>query len=124
MPGTYFRTANKEELEPGEKKKVLVNGYPILLVNLEGELYALDEACLHQGGPLSEGSLEGEFILCPWHHWLTSAKTGKVVYPPIDGRVATYPVRLTEGWVEVGFPAKRKRYIAEKDATRYGAKAG
>ncbi len=122
MPDLWLEAIRVDELKPGQKRKLLLNGCPILVVNLEGQFYALDATCLHQGAPLCEGMLSGEFIVCPSHHWMTNVKTGKVAYPPIDGQVATYPVRLTENYVEVGFPAGMERFIAPEDAARYGAR--
>ena len=59
-----FRVA---DLQPGQVKRVVVDGEGVAIYNVEGTLYATQDACTHTGGPLSEGKLDEAMIVCPWH---------------------------------------------------------
>jgi nitrite reductase/ring-hydroxylating ferredoxin subunit len=89
----FIKVASISELELGSCKTVEVQGKAIALFNVGGKIYALDNTCLHQGGPLGEGRLEGEVVTCPWHMWEFNVRTGEKVGEP-SLRVATYPVQV------------------------------
>jgi nitrite reductase/ring-hydroxylating ferredoxin subunit len=89
----FIKVASISELELGSCKTVEVQGKAIALFNVGGKIYALDNTCLHQGGPLGEGRLEGEVVTCPWHVWEFNVRTGEKVGEP-SLRVATYPVQV------------------------------
>jgi len=67
----------------------------VAVFNVEGSYYAIDNTCLHRGGPLGEGELEGEVVTCPWHGWEYNVKTGACINNP-SVCVKSYPV-LVEG---------------------------
>ncbi len=74
----------------------------IALFNLDGKtFYAISNVCMHKGGPLSEGTLEGDIITCPWHGWKYSIRNGKS--PHVGGdSISSYPVYITgEGRIYV-----------------------
>ena len=89
----FVKVASVSELRPGSAKVIEVMGKTIALFNVEGTIYAMDNTCLHQGGPLGEGELQGEVVICPWHQWEYNVRTGEV---PGDSslKVATYPVQV------------------------------
>jgi nitrite reductase (NADH) small subunit len=89
----FIKVASISELSVGSSKTVEVQGKVIALFNVGGRIYALDNTCLHQGGPLGEGRLEGEVVTCPWHMWEFNVRTGEKVGEP-SLRVATYPVQV------------------------------
>ncbi len=91
---TFITVAKTDELAPGQGKLVVVKHKRIALFNVDGRYYALDDRCPHRGAPLSEGELEGETVVCPWHAAVFDLATGNVIQPPAAGRVATYAVRL------------------------------
>ena len=72
---------------------VEVGGKTIALFRCDGQVYAIDNTCLHQGGPLGEGSVSGTCVTCPWHGWEYDLKTGAC---QLDAsmRVQTFPVKL------------------------------
>ncbi len=76
-------------------------GRRIAIFNLDGTFYPIDEECTHAGGPLSEGTIDGEEIECPWHQGRFNIKTGAVVDPPPMDDLASYNVRLSGEDVEV-----------------------
>lgn len=80
---------------------VEVNGQRIALFNLDGEFYAIQDACTHEGGPLSEGVIDGEEVECPWHGAVFNIRTGAVRLDPADEAVRTYNVRVSGDAVEV-----------------------
>ena len=75
----YVKLANVGEVKHGEKKKVLINDKTILLLNVGGLYYALDNRCPHMGGLLSGGDLEGTTLTCPRHGAKFDVRTGKSV---------------------------------------------
>ena len=88
------RVGTIHDVPPGEMKRVEVGGKPILLVNLGGELLALDAECTHQEGPLEEGFLEGAEIECPWHGGVFDLKTGEPTSPPPTVPLSRYKVTV------------------------------
>ncbi len=76
--------AKLSELGPGSMKKVEVAGMDdIVVANVGGKIYAMRGVCNHQGGPLSEGELNGNVITCPWHGAKWDVTTGKLVEFPL-----------------------------------------
>ena len=65
MPGEFVKAAHKGELAPGQKKLVYLDGQRVLLVNVEGRYYALQEVCSHAQAYLSRGQVYGDDIVCP-----------------------------------------------------------
>ncbi len=94
------RVAAAGDIAPGTAKIVQAEGRTIAVFNCEGTFYAIDNTCLHRGGPLGEGDLEGTVVTCPWHGWRYDVSTGANVMNPAV-RVATYPVRVEGGEVLV-----------------------
>lgn len=92
MPN-FTRVANVSDLKPGENKVVNVNGTEVALFNVDGEFFAISNTCLHRGGPLGEGMLDGDVVTCPWHGWRYNVKTGTNVMLP-TAKVANYQVKV------------------------------
>jgi nitrite reductase/ring-hydroxylating ferredoxin subunit len=86
--------ARLQEIPPGTAKAVEVNGKKIAIFNVGGHLYAIGDACTHKGGPLSEGTVEGTQVTCPWHSAKFDLKTGNVLGPPAQKPVPRYKVVL------------------------------
>ena len=66
------------EIPPGKLNKVSVDGKEVLVVNLDGNYFAMDDTCTHSGASLSEGQLDGSTVTCPWHGSTWDCKTGKL----------------------------------------------
>lgn len=77
--------AKVSEIPIGSIKEVQVGGKPVALANVGGTFYAIDNTCLHRGGPLGQGQLEGPVVTCPWHGWQFDVTTGKAVMNPHAG---------------------------------------
>jgi 3-phenylpropionate/trans-cinnamate dioxygenase ferredoxin component len=97
----FVEVAKKSEIPENGAIAVEAEGKRLALVNLSGEIYAIDDDCPHEGGPLSEGQISGEEIECPWHTSHFNIKTGRVTMDPATEDVATYRVRLVGDAVEV-----------------------
>ena len=86
------KVADAQEIGDGKAKIVRVEGLTLAVFRVKDEFFALENSCLHRGGPLGEGELEGYTVTCPWHGWTYDVRTGSFeVIPPL--RVRTYPVR-------------------------------
>ena len=99
----FLRAAKTSEIPAGTIREVQVNGKAVAIANVEGKFYAINSICLHRGGPLGEGSLDGHIVTCPWHGWEYDVTTGKVAHNPTVG-VVSYPteIRGDEIFVNVG----------------------
>ena len=98
---TFITVARTDELAPGQGKLVEVKQKRIALFNVGGRYYALDDMCPHRGGPLSEGEIEGEAGVCPWHGATFDLSTGSVTRLPAAAGIATYDVRLDGGEIAI-----------------------
>ena len=75
----FVKVASVDAVKPGTGTVSEVNGHQIALFNVEGTFHAIDNVCVHRGGPLGEGDLNGEVVTCPWHGWEYNVKTGACV---------------------------------------------
>ena len=91
--GKTVRVAGVSEVAPGDMRVVTVEGRTLALCNIDGTVYAVDNACPHRGGPLGEGDLEGRVVTCPWHGWQWDVTTGASINNPAM-RVACVPVSV------------------------------
>ncbi len=92
-------TSEFQDLEAG--KLVDAGGQTIAIFDLGGNYYAIENTCPHRGGPLAEGEMDGEEVICPWHGARFNIKTGAVLAPPAPQGVKSFPVRVTGDDVEV-----------------------
>ena len=72
----------------------------IAVFNLDGTFHAISNSCIHKGGPLSKGSIDGDIVTCPWHGWKYSVKTGKSSHKGGDS-INSYPVKIIENKIYV-----------------------
>jgi nitrite reductase/ring-hydroxylating ferredoxin subunit len=92
--------ANTTEVTAGTGIVAEVNGKSLAVFNVDGTFHVIDNTCIHRGGPLGEGDLEGEVVTCPWHGWEYNVKTGVSVNNP-SACVASYPVVIEGDEVKV-----------------------
>ena len=99
----WTRIGTTNEVAPGCGKVFEVGGQKIAVFNVGGAFYAIDNTCLHRGGPLGEGMLEGTTVTCPWHGWQYDCRTGQNVMSETF-RVKPYPLenRGDELYVDLG----------------------
>lgn len=97
----FMKAATVEAIPPGTAQQLTLAGTTIALFNIDGEFYAIDNTCTHQGGPLAEGTVEGDEVICPWHGAVFNIKTGEVQGPPAGRNVSSFPVRVNGSDIEV-----------------------
>ena len=73
----WVRIASTEDCPVGEAKEFVAEDRMVALFNVDGEFFALDGVCPHQGGPLGQGSLSGCVVTCPWHGWQFDVASGQ-----------------------------------------------
>jgi nitrite reductase/ring-hydroxylating ferredoxin subunit len=105
VPKSFVPVLDEDELRDDELRRVDVDGVPVMVARSQrGEVCALANTCTHLGGPLAEGSREGDTVACPWHGSRFDIRTGAVVEGPavfVQPRLAT---RVRDGKIEIGFP--------------------
>jgi nitrite reductase (NADH) small subunit len=100
----FVRVASTDEISPGQGTLVEREGLAVAVFNTgSGRFYACGPLCPHEGGPLAEGWLEGEAVVCPWHGFDFDLRTGRCL---INDQLAipVFPVRVQAGAVEVDLP--------------------
>jgi len=114
------------DIPPGSRKLVEVNGRAVVVFNLDGEFFALNNRCPHKGGSLCEGvttglvlsdepgtydySRKGEIIRCPWHSWEFDIRTGQSWCDPGKVKTRQYPVSVEPGTRLVEGPYKAETF--------------
>ncbi len=86
--------AQRSAIAAGTTLRVTVGTTDVLLCNVEGTIYAIEDVCTHDGGALDQGELEGCRIACPRHGAYFDVTTGAALTFPAVIPVATYPVRV------------------------------
>lgn len=100
----YITVAAVDDLPSGDRLFVDIDEHPIVIFNLAGEYFAIGDVCSHDDGPLGDGDLEGYEIHCPRHGAKFDVRTGQVLALPAIVDIPAYPVRVSEGQIEVGIP--------------------
>ncbi len=100
----YIEIAPASELPNGERLFVEAADKSIVIFNIAGQFFAIDDVCTHDDGPLGDGDLEGYNIVCPRHGAEFDVRTGKVMQMPAVMDISAYPVRVKEGNIFVGIP--------------------
>ena len=96
----FVKIGTESDLPAINEVKELPCGDKMICVsNVNGEIGAMDNTCLHRGGPLGEGVIEGGLVICPWHGWAWDPKTGSAQVP--GTKIAVYPVKIENGDVLV-----------------------
>src|SRR5215213_2745080 len=110
MSERKIAAARLDELKDGEMKEVAAGGdTKILLARVDGKFHAVGAHCPHYGAPLAEGILNGERIICPWHHACFNVTTGDLLEPPAFDALPCYQVRIENEQVFVMLPADADR---------------
>ena len=97
----WVTAARADELPPGEWRTVDVDGTQVVVFNLDGEYFAIEDVCTHDGGQLTGGTIEGAEIVCPRHGARFSIRTGEALTAPAYEPTAKFPVRVENGEVQV-----------------------
>ena len=95
------RVASLSDLPPGTLKGVFAKMEPIVLANVEGTVYALEDQCSHQEYPLADGELDGSDVVCLHHGARFDARSGRNKGLPAVRPVKVFPVQIRDGDIYV-----------------------
>ncbi len=101
---TFLEIASETDLPNGERLFVEIEGLPIVVFNIAGQLFAIGDVCSHDNGPLGDGMLDGHLVVCPRHGAEFDIRTGKAITLPAVVDIPAYPVRVADGKIEIGIP--------------------
>ncbi|MBI9048417.1 MAG: non-heme iron oxygenase ferredoxin subunit [Anaerolineaceae bacterium] len=99
---TYYEIGPADELPVGERWFIDVAGIAIVVFNISGSYYAIEDVCTHDDSPLGEGELDGQQIVCPRHGARFDVTNGKSLTPPAVEDILHYPIRVKGGQLEIG----------------------
>ncbi len=97
----WMNVIAEQDLLPGQHQVVEIEDAMIVIFNLEGEYFALEDVCTHDGSEIASGCVVGDQIECPRHGARFSIRTGEVTAPPAYEPIDTFPVRVIDGVVQV-----------------------
>lgn len=109
---SWIRITNAENIPLREGRSVRLGDDEIAIFNLGDRYVAVDNSCPHRGGPLCDGIVSGDTVVCPLHGWKISLETGAVLKPDVCVRVGTYPVTVEDGIVRVQYSKKKEEKAA------------
>ena len=96
MSAKQVKITEAENLNPGQMLGIIVEGKNILIANIDGVLYAIDNKCSHEDAILYNGALKQDCVECPLHGSRFSFKTGKPMEEPATEPVNTYIINKQE----------------------------
>lgn len=100
----YYKVISQEEIKQTNKLSLEIEGKSIVLFVIAGELFAIGDVCSHDDGPLGDGDLDGYIISCPRHGAQFDIRDGQVLTLPAIIDIPAYPIRVVDGYVEIGIP--------------------
>ena len=97
----FVRAARTQDVPPGKIYEFQVAGQAVAIANVNGKFFAINNTCMHRGGPIGQGELTGKIVTCPWHSWQYDVTTGKLASNPSVG-VQCYPLQIRgeDIWVD------------------------
>jgi nitrite reductase (NADH) small subunit len=93
----YTKLTTESELPPeNEAREYPCGDKMICIANIDGKITAMDNVCLHRGGPLGQGMIEEGKLVCPWHGWAFDPTTGEALHNRA-AKVPVYPIKIENG---------------------------
>ena len=112
--GPFVKVARSEQVGEGKAGTYVIGEDAIAVFRVKGRLYAIDQTCVHEDGPLGEGKLEGHVVSCPYHDWRYDVRDGRCL-SATDRAVACFAVKEEGGSILIG------RKVSESSGERGGA---
>ncbi|WP_446811866.1 non-heme iron oxygenase ferredoxin subunit [Methylomonas sp. 2BW1-5-20] len=100
----WIDVVTESALANGEHVLVDIDGTDVAIFKIDDQLYAIEDVCTHDGAEIASGELDGDEIVCPRHGARFCVKTGAVRCAPAYEDVATFPVRIVDGRIQVADP--------------------
>ena len=91
----------------GNVAEMEAGGVAVCMARIQGQLSAIDNWCPHRHGPMGQGWVEGNSVVCPWHSWTFDVTTGEAEWPVRD-KIAVYPVRVENDDILIDISAAPK----------------
>jgi 3-phenylpropionate/trans-cinnamate dioxygenase ferredoxin subunit len=101
MADNFVNVAKIADIPTGQVRVFNVDGARLALCNVGGRIFAIDDTCTHDDGPLGSGFLDGHAIECPRHGARFDVRTGQVLQMPAAFPVHAYKTRIKDGDVQV-----------------------
>ena len=98
----FYEIATIDDLPSGERLIVQIDDQEILVFNIAGEVFAIENVCSHDGNPLDDGEVNDHEITCVRHGARFDLRTGEVRSLPAVIGIPAYPTRIVDGKIEVG----------------------
>ncbi len=102
--GEFRTVARATEIPSGEMKLVDLDGEKVVVANVDGTFLAFGNTCTHVGGPLEEGDLDGETVVCPWHSSVFDIRSGEPLGGPAEESIPIYEVQVAGDEIRVRKP--------------------
>jgi len=103
----FIEIARVDQLPAGERLFVDVSGKSIVIFNLAGKLYAIGDVCSHDNGPVGDGDIDENEIICPRHGARFEIRSGKATSLPAIVDIPAYPLRVENGMIVLGIPINK-----------------
>ncbi|MDO9087805.1 MAG: non-heme iron oxygenase ferredoxin subunit [Anaerolineaceae bacterium] len=100
----FYPVISVDDLIPGERIFIEIDNMSIVLFNIAGDIYALEDRCTHDEGPLGEGEIEGYEIICPRHGARFDVRDGRALTLPAIEPTRYFPIRIVDSQIEIGVP--------------------
>lgn len=97
----WVRVCGRADLLPGEFQLAYDGDTAIAVFNIDGELFAIEDVCTHDGGELAGGTIDGDQVICPRHGARFCVRTGEALSAPAYEPTAKFPLRIENGFIEV-----------------------
>ena len=101
MPSTWIEVPGAKDLREGFVGTFVVDGFPLALARVEGRVFAVEDRCSHDDGPLGEGRMEGCEVVCPRHGARFDVRDGRATRMPAVQGIHSVPVKEEGGKVYV-----------------------
>ena len=102
----FYPVISIDDLISGERIFIEVNDMSVVVFNIAGDIYAIEDRCTHDNGPLGEGDLEGFEIVCPRHGARFDVRDGRAISLPAVEPTKYFPIRIVDNQIEIGIPSE------------------